>query len=379
MKIALVQLCSFGDCLYATLVARQIKRDYPGSHLTWVIGDKYASILDGNPSIDAVHTIVIDSVSEALSTGWERACSWVNDGLKSGTLDKAFYTQIIPDNISLYDGLIRSTTYRGYGRPVHGPHRPEVYLSTEELNRIANFVRRQQIKHFRHVFLFECGPQSGQSGMNVVRAEWIAHKLAASHDDAAFILSSGIPLTKPTRQVIDASSLTYRDNAALSHYCTGLVGCSSGITWLTTSTAGQLLPMLQILTGECEASVRRDFKRFDFDTSSVIEMADPEDSRITNCIDVWIMQSHNDAFRQFNESLRLQSSTARKWYLWIRSSKGPKSAIAALCRIVWMNGVSTMPWSIVPGEIRLMFSTVRFHLGGLKKRIFQFVRRRNVR
>ena len=36
-KIILVQLYSNGDCLYATAVARQIKQDFPGSHLTWAI------------------------------------------------------------------------------------------------------------------------------------------------------------------------------------------------------------------------------------------------------------------------------------------------------------------------------------------------------
>jgi ADP-heptose:LPS heptosyltransferase len=38
-KIVLVQLFSNGDCLYATAVARQIKADYPGCHLTWAIAD----------------------------------------------------------------------------------------------------------------------------------------------------------------------------------------------------------------------------------------------------------------------------------------------------------------------------------------------------
>ena len=57
MRVALVQLAAYGDCLFATLVARQIKRDHPGCHLTWVIGDKFASILDGNPHVDAVHKI----------------------------------------------------------------------------------------------------------------------------------------------------------------------------------------------------------------------------------------------------------------------------------------------------------------------------------
>ena len=35
MKILLVQLFSNGDCLYATSVARQIKKDFPGHATSW--------------------------------------------------------------------------------------------------------------------------------------------------------------------------------------------------------------------------------------------------------------------------------------------------------------------------------------------------------
>jgi len=312
MKIALVQLCSFGDCLYATLVARQIKRDYPDSHLTWVVGDKYASILEGNPMIDAIQKIKISGVGDALSGGWQQACVWVHLGLECGNLDKAYYTQIIPKNIEFYDGLIRSTTYRGYGNKIHGPHNPEVYLRSAEVDRVAAFAAEHQLDQYRNVLLFECNPGSGQAKMTPDRAQSIAHRLASIHNDTAFVLSSGTALSRTSAQVIDASLLTYRENAALSRHCTGLIGCSSGITWLTTSTAGQLLPMLQILTLNPGvfgfASVQRDFEQFQMDPTLVIEMADPEDSRIVACIDQWIRDGHKTARRNFNEHLKLKRS-----------------------------------------------------------------------
>ena len=89
MRVALVQLAAYGDCLFATLVARQIKRDHPGCHLTWVIGDKCASILDGNPHVDAVHKIVLSSRDEALSSGWEKAKTWVTDQVRMGNLENS--------------------------------------------------------------------------------------------------------------------------------------------------------------------------------------------------------------------------------------------------------------------------------------------------
>ena len=82
MRVALVQLAAYGDCLFATLIARQIKRDHPGCHLTWVIGDKFASILEGNPHIDAVYKIALGSRQEAFSSGWEKAKIWVADQVR---------------------------------------------------------------------------------------------------------------------------------------------------------------------------------------------------------------------------------------------------------------------------------------------------------
>src|SRR5688572_16686039 len=64
--------------------------------------------------------------------------------------------------------------------------------------------------------------------------------------------STCVVLTSPrsftsTATIIDASILSIRENAALTHYCNLLIGCSSGITWLSTSTAGNFLPMVQLL------------------------------------------------------------------------------------------------------------------------------------
>ena len=53
-KIILVQLYSNGDCLYATAVARQIKQDFPGSHLTWAIASFCKSIIINNPFVDEI-------------------------------------------------------------------------------------------------------------------------------------------------------------------------------------------------------------------------------------------------------------------------------------------------------------------------------------
>ena len=152
MRVALVQLASYGDCLFATLVARQIKRDHPGCHLTWVIGDKFASILDGNPHVDAVHKIVLNSRDEAFSSGWENAKTWVSDQVRIGNLEKAYFTQIWPDNSRYYDGLIRTTIYRAYGKPITGPHLPEVFLTEAENRNVIDFAVKRGLREFKHLF-----------------------------------------------------------------------------------------------------------------------------------------------------------------------------------------------------------------------------------
>jgi len=224
MRVALVQLSAYGDCLFATLVARQIKRDYPGCHLIWVIGDQFASILDGNPHVDAIRKIVLSSRDEAFSSGWEKAKTWVADQVRMRNLERAYFTQIFPDNIRYYDGLIRTTIYGAYDKQITGPHLPEVFLTEAENRNAADFAVKHCLREFKHVFLFECGPRSRQSRLTPAKAEALAHAVGKYHPEVVFLMSSRETPVRPSAQVVDASCLTYRENAALARHCTGLVG-----------------------------------------------------------------------------------------------------------------------------------------------------------
>jgi|GEM_PF-301868 len=356
MKVALVQLSAYGDCLFATLVARQIKRDHPGCRLTWVIGDKFASVIDGNPHVDAVHKIVLSSRDEAFSSGWEKAKTWVADQVRAGNLGKAYFTQIFPDNLRYYDGLIRTTIYGAYDKPITGPHLPELFLTEAENRNVADFALKHRLHEFKHVFLFECAPGSGQSPLTPARAEALAHALGKNHPEMVFLVSSTEPLVRPSPQVVDASCLTYRENAALARHCTGLVGCNSGITWLTTSTAGKALPMLQILTspnrGFRWGSVAMDFRRLRLDESRVIEMAEPDDNRINSCIEKWLSESHSAARRQFHEESVLTSADADNAYWFIREQYGKTAAKSAMVRFLRANGFATIRWRVFLAEMR---------------------------
>src|SRR6476469_1800090 len=63
-RILLGQLGANGDCLYATILARQLRNDHPNAHITWAISSQCAGLLTNNPDIDEVWQIPI--------AGWER-------------------------------------------------------------------------------------------------------------------------------------------------------------------------------------------------------------------------------------------------------------------------------------------------------------------
>ena len=54
-KILMVLLNSNGDCLYGTVIAKQIKEvDYPGCHLTWVVNTNCKQSIENNPFVDKI-------------------------------------------------------------------------------------------------------------------------------------------------------------------------------------------------------------------------------------------------------------------------------------------------------------------------------------
>ena len=76
--------------------------------------------------------------------------------------------------------------------------------------------------------------------------------------------------------IIDGSALTFRQNAEATKYCTLLVGCSSGISWLATSDWAKPLPQIQLLSGRTRmfASMFHDAKYFNLPTDNFIELVD---------------------------------------------------------------------------------------------------------
>jgi hypothetical protein len=277
-KFLIGQLACFGDCLYATVIARQIKHDYPDGHVTWAIAEKYKSILDNNPYVDEIWEIPGTDNSYFYEEGWD---NFEKEALRrkvEGIYDELIFSQLPNKNWKNFDGTIRSSILRAYHKPITVPVAPVVRLADEEVKNVEKFARKYKLESFKHVILFECAPGSSQSSVNVEFALEVARKVCREYSDVCFIISTAKAIKTHSSQIIDGSELSFRENAELSKYCTLLIGCSSGISWLCTSDWAKKLNMIQIIKRNfCPfPGVAYDFELWGVDNKHIIEFEDSQ-------------------------------------------------------------------------------------------------------
>jgi tetratricopeptide (TPR) repeat protein len=286
-RILLGHLISNGDCLYATAIARQIKHDFPGCHLTWAVSSLCRQIIEENPYIDEIWEIPLARWSfELLQPCWS---SFADEALRrydQGLYDFVFFTQIYPGNPHHFEGTVRPGIFLGYPGKITVPIQPSLFLRNEEVERVKQFAELNHLGSFEQVVLFESSGKSGQTHITsefaLEAAERIAQEFGGRH---AVILSSHQAVPRLQKGVIDGSTLTLREMAELTKYCTMLIGCSSGISCVATSSWAKPLPMIQMLTNRCAmfASLAHDYLHFGLPTSHVIEMFDADVERLIGC------------------------------------------------------------------------------------------------
>lgn len=279
------QLGSFGDCLYATTIARQIKNDYPDCHLTWAIGSLYCSILDQNPHVDCIWEIPLSSREDIL-TKWRDFVIKAIERKNKGNFDELIFSQVFPNNLKYFDGTLRSSIFRAYNRPITVPVSPVLRLKPSEVENVQKFSKNHNLEDYRHVLLFECSPKSGQSFVNTEFAMAVSKKIIENNVDVCVILSTNEHFTSPNKRIIDGSLLSFRENAELTKFCTLLIGCSSGISWLCTSEWCKPLPMIQLLKKEyfMYASFVCDHEYHKLPTDSIIELTDCSVDYVYQCV-----------------------------------------------------------------------------------------------
>jgi hypothetical protein len=304
MRILLGHLASFGDCLYATAVARQIKHDYPGCHLTWAVGSLYRGAIDGNPDVDTIWEIPLPA-RDRMDPTWRSFEADARRRVRRGEFDRAFFTQIGPRHYENFDGTVRASIFHGYPGPITVPVRPVFRLTDAEVAATRAFADRHRLAERTHVILFECAAESRQSFVTPAFAATVARQLTTQRDDTAVILSSHERVREADTAVIDGSTLTLRQNAELSRHCTLLVGCSSGISWLCTSDWAKRLPTVQLLRRETYvlASMTHDAEHFGLPTEHIIEMTDCSEEHVVSCITAILSGPFADARGKFHEQI----------------------------------------------------------------------------
>ncbi|MEP7253279.1 MAG: hypothetical protein ABI683_12890 [Ginsengibacter sp.] len=309
-KILLVQLFSNGDCLYATAVARQIKKDFPGCHITWAVATICKSIITNNPYVDEI--MEVTSVAKNDEASFRKFEKEILQRKVSGEFDEIFITHLMGANQAHYDGCIRSAIFHGYAGRVTESVQPVVRLTETEKESVKTFASDHRLETFKHILLFEFAPLSGQSKMTKEMAVQIAENLTAN-GNVAVILSSGNKIQHSNKNIIDGSTLTLRETAGLTHHCTMLLGCSSGITWISTSDAAKPLPMVQVLDPHSTwvNPISRDFERFGLDTSALIEITKVDKDIIITCVKQ-AMVDFQKAKDIFHQKIPLHFKTTRK-------------------------------------------------------------------
>jgi ADP-heptose:LPS heptosyltransferase len=284
-RFLIVHLACFGDCLFATTIAKQIKHDCPDSHITWAIAAKYKSILELNPHVDSVWEVPI-SDGDYYNIGWKKIEKEALQRKANGKFDEIIFSQIDPLNLKNFNGTIRGTILSTYKKPITVSVAPVVRLSRKEVENVKAFAAKNKLENFKNAILFECAPGSGQSGVSVEFALDVAKKVTEEKKDVCFLLSSNRKLDFENDQIIDVSELTFRENAELTKYCTLLIGCSSGITWLSTSDWAKKLPTLQLLSDKSAAyaGIDHDFKLNGLHNGHVIEMINYDAANVVTCI-----------------------------------------------------------------------------------------------
>jgi hypothetical protein len=306
-RILLIHLGAFGDCIIATTLARQIKVDYPSSHLTWAVAERFASAVENNPYVDDIWKVGIQKGEPFLSVGWRNQFQKMIDSkFPSGTLDIIFDTMIHPNNRAHYDGTIRSATFNNYPNPITVPIDPVIRLFDWESERVRAFAEKHELSKFKHVILFESTPGSNQSVLNLEIGMNLARQIVDVKPDALVIISTYLPVPSLHPRIIGANTLSFRENVALSHYCTFLIGGSSGLSWLLTSSSAKKLETVQFLTRQLSAgfaSMVYDFTYFGLPSDHILESQETNPSAMAKMV----LDALNDfasARSRYHETLR---------------------------------------------------------------------------
>ena len=257
-----------------TAVARQLKLDDPDCHITWAISYKCRQVIENNPDIDNIWEVQYSAGENQYTDVLFKVKAEAEKKRMAGEYDEIICGQMSTDNIQYFDGTTRSSTFRTFGKPIKDVT-PIINLYDYEIKHVKEFAEKHDLKKYRNVVLCECSPSSRQSFMTLPLMLELVEGIVKELDDVVFIISTHLKVQSNNKRIIDGSMLSFRENAELSKYCTMLIGCSSGITWLLTSNWAKKINTIQFLLNSDDsfrfASLAYDFKYWGLSTDHILE------------------------------------------------------------------------------------------------------------
>lgn len=285
-RVLLGQLGSNGDCLYATTIARQIRADFPGCHLTWAISSLCRGVIENNPDVDAIWDVQLGSWADMNPT-WHLFEQEAWSEVQRGRFDHAFLTQISPDHFANYDGTIRPSLFRNYPYPITVPVETVINLTDDEKQRVDDWTRSHRVRSYDKVVIFECSSKSGQSFVTPALALDVAEHVLARNPNVCFILSTHEKVASSRPAIMHGGALSLRETAALTAAASVFVGCGSGVTVAATSSAAKPnLPNIQILkeSSSVFASFRHDFEYFGKPSGHFLETTSSDSQHLAQIV-----------------------------------------------------------------------------------------------
>ncbi|MBI1779867.1 MAG: hypothetical protein HYR66_00590 [Sphingobacteriales bacterium] len=156
-----------------------------------------------------------------------------------------------------------------------------MHLTENEKDTAEKFAQKHSLSNYKNVVLFECAPQTKQ--LNLTDEIILDYSIRIlKEENTCVILSGPRPYNFDHPNIIDGNTLSIRETVGLTHYCTLLLGCSSGISWAATSIAAKPLPMVQILAPDAYYfnPLSLNFKKLHKSADGLIELIDFDNKKL---------------------------------------------------------------------------------------------------
>ena len=283
-KYFIYQFAAFGDCLFATIVAKQLKASDSTCEITWGISKRYASVLTNNPHVDKIVKFEFDPKTASLEDFKNHEKEVEN--IKNSGEYEIIHLQLLNKHIDKLHTTLRYSVLKIFEKPITVSKNAVLNLESFEISNVRKFITSNSIDLYPIKIIFECSPASGQSLVNATFAYQIADAFTKKSKNICFILSGPNNIEINNNQIFCANILTYRENLELINYCDLLVGCSSGISWLTICENCKPIPTIQLLNplSDLFASMHFDFEINNLNTDHILEMINYDISKVEECI-----------------------------------------------------------------------------------------------